>query len=124
MVHETDAGQMLANLDGKTLYTYDPSRLRVRFDNFIGPKPCEENCIDPEWVPILAAASDEAPGGNWAIFTQSDGARQWFYKGRPLFTNTRDQTQGSFLGYRHGGSRAWNVIMHSEEALVGTLRPP
>ena len=122
MVHDTDAGQMLANLDGKTLYTYDPSRIPIFRRAAV--TTCELDCLAPEWIPIFASAEDSAPGGNWAIFTLSDGRRQWAYKGRRLFTNTRDKTQGSFLGYRHGGSRVWNVIMHSEEALVGTLRPP
>lgn len=128
MVHDTDAGEMLANLQGKTVYTYDPSRIpRSRYtgDRIPGSMmDCELDCLDAEWVPIFASAEDVAPGGNWAIVELSDGRRQWAYKGRRLFTNTRDKTQGSFLGYRHGGSRAWNVIMHSEEALVGTLRPP
>lgn len=127
-VHDTDAGQMLANLEGRTVYTYDPSRLRRNryTGNLIkgNSLDCDLDCFAPEWVPVFASAEDEAPGGNWAIVTLSDGRRQWAYKGRRLFLNTRDKTQGSFLGYRHGGSRAWNVIMHSEEALVGTLRPP
>ncbi len=120
-VHDTDAGQMLANLEGKTVYTYDPSRIPSFY-----PKTdsCGLECVAPEWVPVLADADATTSGGNWAIFTRSDGSRQWAYKGKPVFTNTRDKTQGSFLGYRHGGSRSWNVIMHSEDALVGTLRPP
>jgi len=121
-VHNTDAGQMLATLDGKNIYTYDPSRLRqIERERVAG---CELECLDAEWIPIFASEAQVAPGGNWAIFTLSDGSRQWAYKGRRLFTNTRDKTQGSFLGYRHGGSRAWNIVMHSEDGLVGTLRPP
>ena len=122
MVHDTDAGQMLANLEGKTIYTYDGSRIPRRRKE--KPLDCDLDCFPPEWVPVFASAEDVAPGGNWSFYELSDGRRQWAYKGRRIFLNKRDKTQGSFLGYRHGGSRAWNVIMHSEEALVGTLRPP
>ena len=120
-VQTTDAGTMLANEEGKTVYTYDPTRVPFYIKN--PPKACELDCA-PEWVPILADADDTATGGNWAIVELSTGDRQWAYKGKRLYTNTRDRTQGSFLGYRHGGDRAWNVIMHNEQALVGTLRPP
>lgn len=129
-VHNTDAGQMLANSSGKTIYTYDPSRVRpnryavTRGRPQQSPGGCELDCLPSEWEPIFAEEAARAPGGNWAIVTLSDGRRQWMYKGNRIFTNVRDKTQGSFLGYRHGGSREWNVIMHNEEALVGTLRPP
>ena len=121
-VHDTDAGEMLADLDSQTIYTWDPSKLRRGLGDAL--MDCEFECIEEEWIPIFADVDDVAPGGNWAIMTLSDGRRQWAYKGRRLFTNTRDVTQGSFLGYRHGGNRGWNVIMHSGNALQGTLRRP
>jgi len=121
-VHNTDAGQMLATLDGMNIYTFDPSRDRSLDQELIAECPLE--CLDAEWIPILASEVQVSPGGNWAIFTLSDGSRQWAYKGKRLFTNSRDKTQGSFLGYRHGGNRAWNIVMHSEDGLVGTLRSP
>ncbi len=122
-VQDTDAGEMLADENYKTIYTWDPSRLR-RVSQAAAFDGCELECMEEEWIPIFADADDVAPGGNWAIMTLSDGRRQWAYKGRRLFTNTRDVTQGAFLGYRHGGNRAWNVIMHSGDALQGTLRRP
>ncbi len=121
-VIDTDAGEMLADLDSKTIYTWDPSKLRRGLGAAL--MDCEFECIDEEWIAIFADEDDVAPGGNWAIMPLSDGRRQWAYKGRRLFTNTRDMTQGSFLGYRHGGNRGWNVIMHSGDALQGTLRRP
>lgn len=122
-VIDTDAGEMLADPNGKTIYTWDPTKYRrqILIDRVKG---CELECIADEWIPMFADADDVAPGGNWAILTLSDGRSQWAYKGRRLWTNTRDKTQGSFLGYRHGGDRAWNVIMHSGDALQGTLRRP
>ena len=113
---------MLANNNGKTIYTYDPSRVPFFLRGL--EDPCGVACLDDEWVPILADADDTTSGGNWAILPHPDGSRQWAYKGRYVFTNVRDKTQGSFLGYRHGGNRFWGVIMHNEDALVGTLRPP
>ncbi|MDG2243443.1 MAG: hypothetical protein P8L66_08095 [Rhodospirillaceae bacterium] len=121
-VQDTDAGEMLADENYKTIYTWDPSKL---FSRLAQPAPeCGAECLDEEWVAIYADEGDVAPGGNWAILPLSDGRRQWAYKGRHLFTNTRDKTQGSFLGYRHGGNRAVNVVMHSGDALQGTLRRP
>ncbi|MDE0799483.1 MAG: hypothetical protein OSB02_01945 [Rhodospirillaceae bacterium] len=121
-VQDTDAGEMLADENYKSIYTWDPSKL---FSRLATPAPaCGAECLAEEWVPMSAGEDDVAPGGNWAILALSDGRRQWAYKGRHLFTNTRDKTQGSFLGYRHGGNRAVNVIMHSGDALQGTLRRP
>jgi predicted lipoprotein with Yx(FWY)xxD motif len=121
-VQDTDAGEMLADENYKSIYTWDPSKLLSRLS--APADPCGVECLDEEWVPKLAGEDDVAPGGNWAILPLSDGRRQWAYKGRHIFTNTRDKTQGSFLGYRHGGNRAANVIMHSGDALQGTLRRP
>lgn len=120
--HVTDGGVMLANAESKTIYTFDPSKLRGVFAN--AAYDCEIDCFEEEWVPAWASAEDVAPGGKWAIFDLSDGRRIWAYNGKRLFTNTRDQTDGSFLGYRHGGNRAWNVIMDDGSGLQGTLRSP
>lgn len=121
-VHATDGGEMLANQDNKTLYTFDPSKLRMAYR--IAAYDCEVDCFEDEWEPVWASEDDVAPGGKWAIFDLSDGRRIWAYNGKRLFTNVRDQTDGSFLGYRHGGNRAWNVIMDDGGALQGTLRSP
>ncbi|MBT4741099.1 MAG: hypothetical protein HN793_12850 [Rhodospirillaceae bacterium] len=121
-VQDTDAGEMLADENYNTIYTWDPSRLFSRLAQPVAE--CGVECLDEEWVPMYAESDDVAPGGNWAILPLSDGRGQWAYKGRHLFTNVRDKTQGSFLGYRHGGNRAANVVMHSGDALQGTLRRP
>lgn len=121
-VHATDGGEMLANSDNKTLYTFDPSKLRMAYR--IAKYDCEIDCFEDEWVPVWASSDDVAPGGKWAIFDLSDGRRIWAFNGKKLFTNVRDQTDGSFLGYRHGGNRAWNVIMDDGSGLQGTLRSP
>lgn len=120
--HATDGGNMLADQNNKTIYTFDPSKLRGVFAN--AAYDCEIDCFEEEWGPAWASAEDVSPGGRWAIFDLSDGRRIWAYNGKRLFTNNRDQTDGSFLGYRHGGNRAWNVIMDDGGGLQGTLRSP
>ena len=51
MVHDTDAGQMLANLEGKTIYTYDGSRIPFRRKE--KPLDCELDCFAPSGCRFL-----------------------------------------------------------------------
>ena len=46
--------------------------------------PCATN-----WPP-LAAGAGAAGSGDWTVVTRDDGARQWAYKGKPLYTFARD----------------------------------
>lgn len=83
---------------GMTLYTYkkDPPARSV----------CVADCAKT-WVPALAPVY-AAPMGEWTIIIRDDGAKQWAYKSRPLYTFVKDVDPGSVHGAspaRFGGRR-------------------
>jgi predicted lipoprotein with Yx(FWY)xxD motif len=67
--------------DNKPLYTF------VR-DTTPGKSSCTAGCV-ANW-PVLAAAADAKDDGDWTVITRDDGAKQWAYKGKPLYTFARD----------------------------------
>lgn len=83
---------------GMTLYTYkkDPP----------GKPTCAGDCAQ-SWRPALAPPY-AAPTGEWTVIAREDGARQWAYKSRPLYTYAKDVDPGSVYGAspaRFGGRR-------------------
>ena len=67
--------------DGKPLYT--SSR-----DTTPGKSACFGPCL-ANW-PALTAAADAKPDGDWTLIARGDGADQWAYKGKPLYTFAKD----------------------------------
>jgi predicted lipoprotein with Yx(FWY)xxD motif len=67
--------------DGKPLYTFAR-------DTEAGKSACVDKCLQA-W-PALAAAADAKDDGDWTVTTRADGAKQWAYKGKPLYTFARD----------------------------------
>ena len=67
--------------DGKPLYTFAR-------DTEAGKSACVDRCL-AAW-PALAAAADAKNDGDWTVITRDDGAKQWAYKGKPLYTFARD----------------------------------
>jgi len=49
---------------------------------------CDAACAE-EWPPFIAA-SDAEVRGDWTIVTRSNGAKQWAFRGKPLYTNAKD----------------------------------
>ncbi|MBL8628607.1 MAG: hypothetical protein JNM81_03190 [Rhodospirillaceae bacterium] len=115
-VQASDAGELIGNEQGMTVYAYDFNPRNRR-----GAQGCkkEEECFDPTlWKPFLAAA-DAKPVGSWAIVTLDDGRKQWSYKGKRIYTNTTDEKPSDFKGIRFGGDRAWSAIMRSGQPMQG-----
>lgn len=113
----SDAGELVANEKGLTLYTHEfnPRNRRVlgRVSGCVG------ECIDgTDWVPVIAAA-DAKPIGSWALVDLPDGSKQWSYKGQKVFTNKLDTKPGDFKGIRFGGDRSWAAIMRSGQPMQG-----
>jgi predicted lipoprotein with Yx(FWY)xxD motif len=64
--------------------------------------PCAAN-----WPPLMAGADAKA-SGDWAIVTRDDGAKQWAYKGKPVYLWAKDQKPGDKTG--DGFNSVWHVV--------------
>lgn len=89
----------LTNDAGMTLYTFDrdmPSS---------GKSACNGPCA-ANWPPLMAKDGDRG-SGNYSVITRDDGKMQWAYKGKPLYTWTKDQKPGDTTG--DGFNNAWRI---------------
>ena len=90
---------MLTNTAGMTLYTFDNDPAGG------GKSVCNGPCA-ANWPPVMAAA-DAKPSGDYTIVTRDDGAKQWAYKGKPLYLWVKDQKPGDKTG--DGFNKVWQV---------------
>jgi len=93
-------GGMLVGQNGMTLYTFDKDPAGA------GKSVCNGPCAG-NWPP-LAAASDAMPSGDYAIITRDDGAKQWAFKGKPLYFWVKDQKPGDKTG--DGFNGVWHAV--------------
>jgi len=91
------AGGTLTNDAGMTLYTFDKDAG--------GKSACNGPCA-ANWPPLMAAADAKA-SGDWSIVTRDDGAKQWAFKGKPLYLWAKDQKPGDMTG--DGFNSVWHV---------------
>jgi predicted lipoprotein with Yx(FWY)xxD motif len=115
-VQSSDAGELIANQQGLTVYShsYNPRNRRA----FRTPG-CEGECVDTvQWIPFLADA-DAQPIGSWAFLDLPNGKKQWTYKGMKLYTNKHDTAPGDFRGIRFGGDRSFAAIMRNGQPMQG-----
>jgi predicted lipoprotein with Yx(FWY)xxD motif len=96
-------GDVFVDAKGMTLYVYD------------GDIACTDACLE-SWTPLKAAELAK-PIGDWTILRRDDGARQWAYKGRPLYSFMGDAKPGDVNG-QFADSR-WHAA-----ALHGYFMPP
>ncbi len=89
----TDLGRVVADAQGRTIYTMTESPMR--------PKFCDEECLKTEWRPVIAPADAHLLPG-WSVVRATGGASQWAYKGKPLFTFVQDTAPGDIRGDRFG----------------------
>lgn len=107
-----DMGPVLADPRGRTLYTWRGDReagkslcndVHYTHANGAGsmsyelPEPHKRPTCVETWPPFLAEAGAE-PVGDWTLITRDDGARQWAYKGKPLYTYAFDSQPGEING--------------------------
>ncbi|HLG89432.1 MAG TPA: hypothetical protein VKZ79_19810 [Alphaproteobacteria bacterium] len=78
-----------ADAKGMTLYTFDK-------DVEPGKSACSGDCAKA-W-PAMAAPKDARPFGDWSLVTRDDGSKQWAYRGKPLYTSTKDAKLGDANG--------------------------
>jgi predicted lipoprotein with Yx(FWY)xxD motif len=96
---DTSKGKALVDAKGMTLYVFDKDAA--------GKSNCNGPCAT-NWPPLVATADAKA-SGDWSIVTRDDGGKQWAYKGKPLYTWSKDAKAGDVTGdgfnkrlaYRH-----------------------
>lgn len=91
---------VLTGSGGMTLYVFDKDTAGS------GKSVCNGACA-ALWPPLMAAQSDQ-PAGAWGIVTRDDGAKQWAYKGKPLYFYQADQKPGDRTGDNF--KSVWHVI--------------
>lgn len=94
------ADGMLVGPNQMTLYTFD--RDTAGSGKSVCNGPCATN-----WPPFMAGASDKAMG-DYSIVTRDDGAKQWAFKGKPLYYWVRDTKPGDKTG--DGFNNAWRIV--------------
>ena len=94
---DTSKGKTLVDAKGMTLYTYDK-------DTTAGKSSCNGPCAT-NWPPLTASASTGS--GDWSVVTRDDGAKQWAYKGKPLYTWNKDSKPGDVTG--DGVNSVWHI---------------
>lgn len=91
---------MLVGENGMTLYTFDHDPAGS------GKSACNGPCAK-NWPP-LAAAAGATPSGDFTVITREDGAKQWAYKGKPLYFWSKDHKPGDKTG--DGFKGVWHVV--------------
>ena len=88
-----------ADTRGLALYTYDK-------DVEPGKSTCIDDCAKA-WPAALAPKGVKA-SGDWSLISRDGGAKQWAFKGKPLYTFIKDAKPGDATG-----NGAQNGIWHS-----------
>lgn len=73
---------IFADTKGGTLYTSAQ-------DTTLNQSSCVDEACTKKWPPFLAPANAK-PSGDWTLVTRPDGAKQWAFRGKPLYTNADD----------------------------------
>ena len=87
----------LTNAKGMTLYVFDRDAG--------GKSACNGPCA-ANWPPLLVVGDGRA-AGDWTIIVREDGGKQWAFKGKPLYTWSKDTKGGDKTG--DGVNGAWHV---------------
>jgi predicted lipoprotein with Yx(FWY)xxD motif len=90
---------VFTNESGMSLYTFD--RDLPGSGKSVCNGPCATN-----WPPLLAGP-DTSAAGDWSIITRDDGARQWAYKGKPVYLWIKDTKPGDRTG--QGVNNVWQL---------------
>ena len=95
---ESAKGKVLTDEKGMTLYVFDKDA--------DGKSACNGPCAT-NWPPLMASGDAKAEGG-YTIITRDDGGKQWAYKGKPLYTWTKDTKAGDVTGDGVAGN-TWHI---------------
>ena len=89
---------LLVDRRGMTLYTFDRDRANV--------STCYRAC-EKLWPPLIADL-DAVAHGDFGIAERMDGARQWTFRGKPLYLWPSDKKPGDVTGDNVSG--VWHVV--------------
>jgi predicted lipoprotein with Yx(FWY)xxD motif len=94
---DTSKGKALVDVNGMTLYVFDRDAS--------GKSSCNGQCAT-NWPPLIAD-TDAQSAGSFSFVTRDDGRKQWAYKGKPLYTFSKDKNPGDATG--DGVNNVWHV---------------
>ncbi|MBM3515754.1 MAG: hypothetical protein FJX59_18880 [Alphaproteobacteria bacterium] len=106
--HQRGHGWLLVDAKGMSLYTF------VR-DVEPGKSNCNGPCAE-QWPPLTATPDDKSDG-DWSVFSREDGARQWAYRGKPIYAYTRDVSPGD--SYGDGVNEQWFTALKPIDTPAG-----
>ena len=92
-------GGILVDAQGMTLYTFD------RDVPASGKSNCNGDCAQM-WPPLVWVGAG-APSGAFTILTREGGAKQWAYKGKPLYLFSGDVNPNDTNG--DGVNGVWHI---------------
>ena len=70
-----------------TLYSFDKDAA--------GKSACNGKCAE-NWPPLMAGTATGS--GDWTVIARDDGAKQWAFRGKPLYTFVKDTKPGDVVG--------------------------
>ncbi|WP_462401652.1 COG4315 family predicted lipoprotein [Pseudomonas sp. Marseille-QA0332] len=94
----TEQDGIWVDADGMTLYTFDKDTRNKSV--------CTGECAK-NWPPLLVKPGEEAAQGRWTQVRRDDGAMQWAYDGKPLYTFIKDKITTDKTG--DGMRGIWHV---------------
>ena len=91
-------GNILADTKGMTLYTTSQDKA--------DESSCYGGCAK-NWPPLIASPGSIAEG-DFSLIKRNNGAMQWAFKSKPLYTWVNDRKPGDTTGDGIGG--VWRVV--------------
>ncbi len=99
VLHRQGHGWLLSDDKGMSLYTFGK-------DSEPGKSLCAGACAK-QWPPLLVTDDMDRATGEWSTITREDGAKQWAYRGKPLYRYSRDTVPGDANG--DGFNNQWDI---------------
>jgi predicted lipoprotein with Yx(FWY)xxD motif len=96
---------------GRSLYVFDQDRPNV--------STCYRACAKL-WPPLLADLDTE-PFEEFSITERADGARQWAWRGKPLYLWPSDKRPGDRTGDNVSG--VWHLVLDPQHAPTAAPKP-
>ncbi len=85
---------------GMTLYQFDKDVAGS------GKSACSGGCA-ALWPPFTATGEAKS-SGDWSVVTRDDGAKQWAFRGKPVYLWSRDAKAGDKTGDNF--NNVWHVV--------------